>query len=271
MIRQILSLFGAGLALTLATAPAQAERVSDMLEARILPGWRTEDGRHVAALDVTLKDGWKTYWRAPGDAGIPPAFDWSGSNNLSGVEVSWPTPKRILQGGLETIGYAGRMTLPVTLTPARTSDAIALRATIEMGVCKDVCVPVTLKVEQDLPTAGGSRDPRIAAALAERPYSAEEASVTRVACRISPAADGLRLRAEVDLPRTGADEMMVVETDNPDIWVAPAGTRREGNRLITETDLHHVEGQAFAVQRSGLRLTVLGGRYAVDIQGCPAG
>lgn len=258
-------------AATLFPVSALAQQGRDILEARILTGWQRGDGTHVAALHITLNDGWKTYWRAPGDAGIPPSFTWAGSRNLSGVAVSWPTPKQIMQSGVRTIGYEDSVTLPMTLTPARAGKAIALSGEVSIGVCKDVCVPMTLKLSQDLPPGQTKPDPRIVAALADRPYSAAEAGVGRVACRISPTPDGLHLRAEIDLPSAGGRELAVVETDNPQIWVAQAKTTRQGGRLVAETDLYHVEGRSFALNRSGLRLTVLGQKHAVDIQGCPAG
>lgn len=269
MIRIVFSLF---LSVTaLAALPVAAQQNGDILDASILTGWQRADGKHVAALHLKLNDGWKTYWRSPGDAGIPPQFIWSGSRNLSNVAVSWPTPKRILQSGVHTIGYENSLTLPLTLTPTQKSKPISLDGEIIIGVCKDVCVPMTLKLSQDLPAGQTKPDPRIVAALADRPYSAAEAGVARVACHISPLADGLHLRAEVDLPATGAGELAVIETANPQVWVAQAKTSRQGGRLIAETELYHVEGRTFAINRSGLRITVLGKKHAVEIQGCPAG
>lgn len=257
--------------LALPPAAVQAQSASGMLEARILPGWRKADGTHVAALHIDLQEGWKTYWRAPGDAGIPPQFNWKDARNLAGVGVSWPTPKPMLQDGIEVIGYAGSLTLPLMLRPSAAGQDIHLAGEVQIGVCKDVCIPVTLALSQSLPRSQTTPDPRIVAALADRPYSAAEARVGRVSCRITPMADGLGLRAEVEIPSTGKHERMVVETDNPKIWVAQAKTRRQGGRLIAQTELFHVEGRAFGLDRSGLRLTILGGRHAVDIQGCPAG
>ena len=266
--------FAAHTALIAATffgTTAHAQNIGDILEASVLSGWQRADGKHVAALHIDLEDGWKTYWRSPGDAGIPPHFVWKGSRNLEKVAVSWPTPHRILQGGVQTIGYEDTLTLPLTLTPSDANAPISLKGEITIGVCRDVCVPMTLKVRQDLPGGQSNRDPRIVAALTDRPHTAAEASVGRVACRISPLADGLSIRAEVDLPRTGGQEIAVIETANPMVWVAQAKTKRSGGRLIAETQMYHVEGRSFALDRDGLRITVLGTNRAVDIQGCPAG
>jgi DsbC/DsbD-like thiol-disulfide interchange protein len=252
------------------TAPVHANPAADLVEASILTGWRAADGRHVAALHLELQEGWKTYWRAPGDAGIPPRFDWSGSRNLSDVAITWPTPRILSQSGVRTIGYAETLTLPMHFTPKQKGQAITLDGTLELGLCKDVCLPLTLRISQALPTAEGTRDPRIVAALAARPYSAREAGVGRVVCSVSPVEGGMHLRAEIDVKSYGRGEVAVIETDNPQIWVARAKTNRQGGRLVAETDLYHVEGKSFALNRDGLRITVMGGGKAVDIQGCPA-
>ncbi|WP_342588784.1 protein-disulfide reductase DsbD domain-containing protein [Roseovarius aestuariivivens] len=267
---RILNLFAAmGLGLLAATGPAAAQ--SDLVEARILPGWRAADGTHIAGLQFTLKDGWKTYWRAPGDAGIPPQFDWRGSSNLSSVEIEWPTPRQIRQSGVTTIGYDRTVTLPLRISPARKGGAIRLSAQIDMGVCKDVCVPVNVSVAQNLGDTDAAPDPLIVAALAERPFSAAEAGVGRVTCRLSPIEDGLRLQAEIRMPSLGRGELAVFEAGDPNIWIAPSRTTRQNGRLMAETTLHHMAGRSFAVDRSEIRITVLGPGSAVDIQGCEAG
>lgn len=260
-----------GLALAVAAAPVRAQQGGDLVEMRVLPGWRTAGGEHMAALEMRLRPGWKTYWRAPGDAGIPPQFDWRRSANVSGVEPVWPTPGIITQGGLQTIGYSDVLVLPFRIAPAHAGRDVVLNGTVDIGVCSDICVPVSLRVSETLPASVTKPDPRIAAALASRPYSASEAGVSRVACSISAAGDGLGLRAEIDMPGAGGRETAIIEVDDPRIWVAQADTVRRGNRLVAETRLYHVEGRSFALDRSGIRITVLGQSHAVDIQGCPAG
>ena len=252
--------------------PAAAQAPRDMVSVRVLPGWQMLDGTHVAALQFSLAEGWKTYWRAPGDAGIPPRIDWRGSGNLEAVEIVWPTPQQTVTSGMRTIGYTDDLVLPVRLTPRQADRPITLEARLEIGVCKDVCMPVDITVGANLPPGTSARDPRIAAALAERPYTAAEAGVGRVACTMSPIEGGaLRLVAEIDMPRMGARELVVIETEAPDLWVAQSDTQRQGNRLRAVTQVHHVEGGGVMIDRSGLRLTVLSPGDAVEIEGCPPG
>jgi DsbC/DsbD-like thiol-disulfide interchange protein len=59
---------------------------------------------YLAGVEITLGEDWKTYWRMPGDAGVPPNFDWTGSFNVASVEVRYPSPSRLHEPGAETIG-----------------------------------------------------------------------------------------------------------------------------------------------------------------------
>ena len=100
---------------------AMAQSLDDIVKAQVLPGWRAADGTHMAALHLELADGWKTYWRSPGDVGIPPRFDWRGSRNVAGVEIMWPTPRITVDHGMYTVGYSNQLVLPMQLKIGRAS------------------------------------------------------------------------------------------------------------------------------------------------------
>ncbi|WP_138936188.1 protein-disulfide reductase DsbD domain-containing protein [Roseovarius arcticus] len=259
-------------ALCLAPLPGFSQSMDAVTSARVLPGWRMSDGTHMAALELRLAPGWKTYWRAPGDIGIPPRFDWRGSRNLSGVEVEWPTPEPMDQGGMIAIGYHDTVVLPLHVLAQQGTRDITLDGTVDIGVCRDVCIPMTLSLAADLPAAATQRDARIIAALADRPLTAAEAGVQGLRCTITPAAKGgLQVRAELSLPSAGGTEMAVIEASDPNIWVARPRIARQGDTFVAETRMAHVEGRPFALDRSGIRLTVLSAGRAVDIKGCPGG
>ena len=76
-----------------------------LAQVEVLPGWRAANGDHIAGLRITLAPGWKTYWRAPGDAGIPPIFSFTGSQNIQAVAPHWPVPEVFDSNGVQTIGY----------------------------------------------------------------------------------------------------------------------------------------------------------------------
>ncbi len=256
-------------ALPFATAPAQANPYANKVEATVLPGWQNERGDHVTALRLVLAPGWKTYWRSPGDAGIPPEFDWRGSGNLEGVALHWPTPHVFTQNGMRSVGYKHGVTLPITVRPLEPDKPVELRGQIQIGICKDICVPVSLDVTSLL-TDSGAKNPQIAAALADQPMEARKGGVKDVRCEVSATGNGLIVRAAVILPHAGGAEDAVMETSDPQVWVSEPVTRRTGDTLWIEAEMEHVSGRAFALNRSGVRLTVLGSTRAVDITGCPA-
>ncbi|MGB3141534.1 MAG: protein-disulfide reductase DsbD domain-containing protein, partial [Aestuariivirga sp.] len=72
-----------------------------------------EGGVWQAGILAELEPEWKTYWRMPGDSGIPPQFDWAGSQNSAAIEVGFPVPRRFNDEGGETIGYHDRVVFPV--------------------------------------------------------------------------------------------------------------------------------------------------------------
>lgn len=261
------------IAIVLSTAAVSASAqtsLSDLVSLSVIDGGRNSDGSYVAALRMTLKDGWKTYWRSPGDAGIPPSFSWSGSRNVGEVAMTWPAPVVFEQDGLRTIGYRDQLILPLTVTPGRPGQPVRVQGEMDFGVCKDVCVPARLSFSHVLDPEA-HRNPAIAAALAQRPFSASEAGVRGTTCAIAPSGNGLSLEARIDMPRTGDHEIVVVESGNPSIWTSEMSSRRQDRVLTAKGELVHNEGRAFALDRSAIRITVLGRGQAVEITGCEPG
>ncbi|MBK5927825.1 hypothetical protein CCR87_10875 [Rhodobaculum claviforme] len=253
-----------------APVAAQGWAVEDLVRAEVLPGWRTERGTHMAALHLTLAEGWKTYWRAPGDSGVPPRFDWAGSDNLAAVRVHWPQPRVFDTSGVRTIGFEHELVLPLEFTLHAQGDGATIAARVDLGVCEAVCVPVTLTIDAVLPPGAAARDPRITAALDSRPTPAADAGLRGAECALAPIDDGMRLTATLTLPPLGGQEVAVVEVSDAAVWVSEAVTERRGERLHTQVDLVSLDGGALALDRSDLRITVLGAGRAVEMWGCPA-
>ena len=255
--------------LVLIASPALATTQDDVLSGDLRPGWQMETGAHMAAVELQLAPGWKTYWRSPGDAGIPPSFDWSASQNVKSVRVHWPSPRVFELNGMQTIGYHDRLLLPVEVEPIDPAQPVKLAVQMDLGVCDEICMPAQLSLARDL-LPPGTEDAGIQSALARRPVSAGEARVTRVACTVDPIADGLRLTARVLLPDPGLTEVVAFETGDPTVWVAEAVSQREGGELISVTELVPPSGQPFVLDRSAVTVTILAGGEAVEIKGCPA-
>lgn len=252
---------------TLAASP-----LDDAVSLSVLSGWSLPDGQRMAAIRLDLAPGWKTYWRAPGDAGIPPTFNWRGKRNADAISVLWPTPQVYFDYGMRSIGYEGQVTLPLRIATAHPGKPIRLRGEMNIGVCSDVCVPHTLDIDALLPADPTAKPtPAIVAALAQMPYSAEEANVQSAVCSIAPMEDGMRIEANIIIPTTGAQEVTVIEPGIPGVWTSEPKTTRSGQTLTAVSEMMHMNQSVFSVDRSAVRITVLGSNYAVDIQGCTGG
>ncbi|SFR14942.1 Thiol-disulfide interchange protein, contains DsbC and DsbD domains [Poseidonocella sedimentorum] len=256
----------AALAAALA-APATAQDLSGAARLELLPGWRTAGGQHHAALLIDLGPGWKTYWRAPGDGGIPPLLTIDRPEGA--VTAHWPTPRVFRQAGLRSVGYTSDVVVPLTLEAG--AEDVQLTGRLDLGICKDVCLPARLEFSGRLAAGQTRPDPRIALALADQPLSGEEAELAAHHCALRPSETGLTLTATLSLPSAGAPEEAVVETGDPGVWVSEPMTTREGRTLTITSELERFTGGAFALDRSRLRITVLGANHAVEITGCPAG
>lgn len=91
-------------------------------------------------LEVKLDDGWKTYWRSPGEGGVAPKIDWQGSSNLTDNEWHWPYPKPFELLGIHTLGYENDVVIPLTLHVEDWHRPVELNATLTLSSCETVCV-----------------------------------------------------------------------------------------------------------------------------------
>jgi len=252
-----------------APAPAVATGIPDALaHVEVLPGWRGDDGIHRAAFAISLAPGWKTYWRTPGDAGIPPIFDWSSSKNLSGAGVSFPVPDVFYSNGMRSIGYDGGMVLPIALRASETNADIQLSGRMTIGVCLDICVPVELNFTALLSGANSTPTPQVTRAMADRPMTASEAGVGSVSCEIEPIRDGMRITAMIAIPTMGEKDVAVIELPDQTIWVSEATMTRSGDTLVASAEMVPPNAQPFILSRNDVRITVIGGGQAIDIRGC---
>ncbi len=136
--------------------PAAATAWVNMHAARarlVASAAKTSAGTRLAGLEVVLDDGWKTYWRMPGDAGVPPQLDWAGSDNAADIKVLYPAPRRIPEAGGEVIGYKGEVLFPVEVTPKDPAKPVTLKLALEIGICREICVAGTAKLDLALPPA----------------------------------------------------------------------------------------------------------------------
>lgn len=257
------------LVLSLLAGPAMATTQDDVLAAGLVPGWTTDGGTRMAGLALNLAPGWKTYWRSPGDAGIPPSFDWSMSENVKSVHVHWPVPTVFETAGMTTIGYHDQVLLPLEVTPIDPGLPVKLAVSVDLGVCDEICMPAHVELSAEL-SVDGTPEKHIKAALADRASTAVEAGLSGLGCTVEPIADGLRLTARMRLRDPGAEEVVAFETADPEVWVASATTERQAGELVSMTELVPPKGAPFALDRSSVTLTIFAAGKAVEVRGCPA-
>lgn len=169
------------LAQSLASEWVQGHNVRTRLVAGHVPVVAGSEGRQAATflaagLEMELADGWKTYWRIPGDAGgVPPEFDWSESENMASAKIEYPAPIRMTDRAGSTIGYKGRVVFPALITPKDATRPVKLRLMLAFGVCHDICVPSEGTYEITIPPGGAPLSTELVSALARVPVGAAHA------------------------------------------------------------------------------------------------
>ena len=137
-------------------SPALA-RVSPWIETsggafRLIAGGEM-DKAILAGVEIELDEGWKTYWRSPGDSGIPPEFNFSGSLNIEKVELLWPAPKRFNDSSGDSVGYKTNVLFPLRIIPLDADKPVQLMISAFYGVCSDICVPVQISDSLRIPVS----------------------------------------------------------------------------------------------------------------------
>ncbi len=117
-----------------------------------------------AGVEIRLLRGWHTYWRYPGDAGVPPQFSFAGSSNVKHVEVLWPAPERMVDAGGTSIGYSAGVIFPLRVIPQQAGKPVALRLRLQYAICEKLCVPAEGRSELTLVSGRASQDAALTAA-----------------------------------------------------------------------------------------------------------
>jgi DsbC/DsbD-like thiol-disulfide interchange protein len=126
-----------------------------------------------AGIEIRLDPGWKTYWRYPGDSGVPPALDFSGSENVKSVNTLWPAPDVFDDGaGGHSIGYHDDVVLPLQIIPNDAAKPSSLRVKLDYAVCGKLCVPAQAHLALTLPGKASAEEPALTAAEARVPRRA---------------------------------------------------------------------------------------------------
>jgi suppressor for copper-sensitivity B len=208
----------------LAAASPWSEATGARLRLIAPGGPPSADGSLTLGIEIALDPGWKTYWRHPGEAGLPPEIDFSRSDNLAGAKVEFPAPRRFVDGGSTSIGYGGSVVLPVRLRPEDPALPVMVDARILYGACKELCVPA----------------------------SATARLMVSQATRADPAAAALLAVATAAVPTAPSDDLdvtAVTRTDDPHVLLVTAAVAEGG----AEADLF-AEGPGEAFPRLPVRV-----------------
>lgn len=277
---RILALTALSAATFAAALPVHAEIGSDWTApsgtaVRLVAGEKT-DGALTGGVQIRLSPGWKTYWRYPGDSGVPPRFDWSGSQNVKAVEVLWPAPVRFDDGGSFSIGYKKDVTLPFRVTPRDAGKPVELALSLDFAVCEKICQPASAALNLTVPAEGaGAPSPALANAFATVPTLAAlgAGGTTAVETAVLEGTPGsgkpqtIRIVARVADP---AKADLFVEGPTED-WALPLPERESGpdGRTVFLVPIDGVPKGA-DVSATRLRFTLIDGSHAVEVDAPPS-
>jgi DsbC/DsbD-like thiol-disulfide interchange protein len=123
---------------------------------RLLSAGAPSGGVYHAGLEIALDPLTITYWRSPGEAGSPPQFDFSASQNVASIETLYPTPRRIKEADSVVAGYDETVVFPLRVTPRDTSAPVTLALKLNYAECGKICLPAKATLSLSLPPAGAS-------------------------------------------------------------------------------------------------------------------
>jgi DsbC/DsbD-like thiol-disulfide interchange protein len=206
-----------------------------------------------------LQPGWKTYWRTPGDSGVPPRFDFSKSENIEAVTVLWPAPSKFADGaGGHSMGYHDQTVLPLRIVAKNTDKPVTLRADISYAVCEKICIPVDAKAELPFTSVASTEDSALFAALDTVPKPANVGDPNPLTIR-DIKRDG-KSSVLVDVVSPDAREVnLFVEGPTPD-WALPVPTLLERGPAGIKRFSFELDGLPPGINPQGaaLKLTLVG-------------
>lgn len=227
--------------------------------ARLIGGG--QQGEHwLAGVEIILDQGFKTYWRNPGDSGLPPRFDWSGSENVASTEIRWPAPKRHEDAAGVAYVYGKQAVLPVLVKPKDPAKPVKLVLALEYGVCKDICIPAHADLTLDLTGADAERK-TIETALAKVPLPqplGAQAELSVLA--IAPLAQDKPAYAVTVRAPSGTKPALFPE--GPDNWFLSVSHPADGDRFTVTVE----EKPKDASGPVAVRLTLVAGDGAIETE-----
>src|SRR2546423_14347664 len=212
-----------------------------------------------------LQPGWKTYWRTPGDSGVPPRFDFSKSENIEAVTVLWPAPTKFADGsGGYSWGYHNQVVLPLRIVSKSADKPVTLRADINYAVCEKLCIPVEASAELAITSVASTEDSALFAALDTVPKPANVGDPNPLTIRDVKRDGKSTVLVDVVVPDTRAVNLFV-EGPTPD-WALPVPKLLEHSPPGVKRFAFELDGLPPGVSADGaaLKLTLVSGDRAYE-------
>lgn len=222
-----------------------------------------------AGVEMKLAANWKTYWRYPGDSGVPPRFDFTLSKNVKSVSVSWPAPRRFSDEGGSSIGYKDGVVFPLHIVAQDPSQPVTLQLGLEYAICEKLCIPEAGRAELVLSSGPSAHEAALAAAEARVPKRAAVGEGSgRLAIRaVRREGEWPHPQVVVDVAAsTDANVELFAEGPNPD-WALPlpepAGNASAGIRRF----VFRLDGlpPGAATQGALITLTAVAGKEGIEV------
>jgi DsbC/DsbD-like thiol-disulfide interchange protein len=224
------------------------------------------DAQLRAGIEIKMHPGWKTYWRYPGDSGVPPHFDFSGSENLKDVKVLYPAPHLFTDETGQSLGYKEKVIIPLAISPQQPGKPVGLRLKIDYAVCEKLCVPAEGRAELVLGFGESSHVSELAAAEGRVPMQVTAAQAGLTARRVN---SGLKPLVTVDLGvPTNQTVELFVEGPTPQ-WALPIPKPVQAEPAGRAQFSFELDGLPPGVDPKGqldLTFTVVTGERAIEVK-----
>src|SRR4030081_2652390 len=214
----------------------------------------------VGGIEIQLQPGWKTYWRTPGDSGVPPRFDFSKSENIEAVTVLWPAPTKFDDGaGGHSLGYHNQVVLPLRIVAKNADKPVTLRAAINYAVCEKLCIPVEANAELAIASVASTEDRALFPALHPVPKPANVGDPNPLTIRDVKRDGKSTVLVDVVSPDTRVINLLV-EGPTPD-WGLPVPKLLESSPPGVKRFAFQLDGLPPGTDPAGaaLKLTLIGG------------
>lgn len=234
---------------------------------RLIAGANGKDDAALrAGIEIKMQPGWKTYWRYPGDSGVPPRFDFSGSENLKDAKVLFPAPHLFTDETGHSLGYKNSAIFPLVIAPQQPGKPVRLRVKIDYAVCEKLCVPAEGSAELTLGPGAGAHNADLVAAETRVPKAVPAAQIGLTAKRVNAAAKPL---VAVDLAApAGQPVELFVEGPTPE-WALPIPAPAPGAPTGHAHFTFELDGLPPGVDPKGkfdLTFTVVTGERALEVK-----